>query len=159
MNQDIDVLNRRIHGIQSSLHYLHSRFLQSLEVQLSHQYHFKLSQLDTFWAQRSSFQWLQLGDRNTKFFQTAAKLHARNNHITHLVESDGSFVSSLSDMHNLAESYFTSLFRDLGSSFPIFSAHLFTMISSNDNLFLNSMPEENEVGSAVFAISLTKAPG
>lgn len=54
----------------------------------------KINQLETFWAQHSRIQWLQLGDRNTKFFQTVAKLHSRHNHIHELHTSNGNIVTS-----------------------------------------------------------------
>lgn len=62
-------------------------------------------------------------------------------------------------MHHLAESYFTSIFHDPGSSFPILPAYLPTLLSSDDNFFLNSMPDENEVCYAGFAIGSSKALG
>lgn len=106
LSKDINWLKRRIASIQASPHYFTLAFLQSLEVPLNSQYQSKLDQLETFWAQHSCIQWLQLGDRNTNYFHFAAKIHSHQNHIYELYTPDGSAVSCLNDMHSVVIPFF-----------------------------------------------------
>lgn len=116
--RDVEILKHHIMGIQASTKYFHSHFLQSLEVTLSKEYHLKLNQLKTFLAQRSRIQWLKLGDQNTNFFHSVAKMYTRRNYIHELQKPDVTIVNSMNDMHNIAQDYFHNLFSDPGDSFP-----------------------------------------
>lgn len=122
------------------------------------EYNSKLHQLETFWAQRSRVQWLKLGDKNTKYFHTIAKLHIRHNYFHELQRPDGSIVSSLKDMYETAQSFFQNLFSNPGNAFPLMTYNLPTKLSSEDNQFLTSVPHESEIRHAVFQINPNKAP-
>lgn len=104
------------------------------------EYNSKLHQLETFWAQRSRVQWLKLGDKNTKYFHTIAKLHTRHNYFHELQRPEGSMVSSLKDMYETAQSFFQNLFSNPGNAFPLMTYNLPTKLSSEDNQFLTSVP-------------------
>lgn len=102
------------------------------------EYNSKLHQLETFWAQRSRVQWLKLGDKNTKYFHTIAKLHTRHNYFHELQRPDGSIVSSLKDMYETAQSFFQNLFSNPGNAFPLMTYNLPAKLSSEDNQFLTN---------------------
>lgn len=44
---------------------------------------------EIMWAQRAKTNWLQLGDKNTKFFQTVATIRKKMNEITKVKDENG----------------------------------------------------------------------
>ncbi|GLT93129.1 hypothetical protein SLE2022_109340 [Rubroshorea leprosula] len=64
-------LKGRLEGIQNSVHYPTSRFLQSLEVELLQEYHQALHTEELFWCQKSRVKWIASGDRNTSYYHAS----------------------------------------------------------------------------------------
>lgn len=81
---------RRISGIQKSPTYPYSLFLQSLEQSLLEEYEIILQQEKDFWKLKSRVNWLNHGDRNTRFFHTIMLRRRRRNRIIALLNEDGS---------------------------------------------------------------------
>ncbi|CAJ2644330.1 unnamed protein product [Trifolium pratense] len=77
-NKDIfgDIFKRkkeildRLNGIQNSSNYGHSIFLENLEKELQDQLVVTLYQEECFWFQKSRSQWINDGDRNTKYYHS-----------------------------------------------------------------------------------------
>uniref|UniRef100_A0A803NJ60 Reverse transcriptase domain-containing protein n=1 Tax=Cannabis sativa TaxID=3483 RepID=A0A803NJ60_CANSA len=70
-----------------------------------------LEQEEMYWQQRSRIDWMQLGDRNTKYFHSKASARRSNNKITSLKTEDGSTFTSKADMSNVIQDYFSNLFK------------------------------------------------
>lgn len=66
--------------------------------------------IDSLWCQNLRVQWYLQGDHNTRFFQTMAACHFRNNHISQ-VKLNGTVFSNLIDVKNVAKEYFANLFK------------------------------------------------
>ncbi len=65
---------------------------------------------EKMWKQRSRTQWLQSGDRNTRFFHCQATQRRRRNSIQQLRDNDGVWRSSEAEIEQLLVSYYSDLF-------------------------------------------------
>lgn len=65
---------------------------------------------------KSRATWIKMGDVKTKFFHSYANNRRNINTIWELEVEYGKIVSSTKDLKIAASSYFSSLFKDLGSS-------------------------------------------
>lgn len=79
----------RINGIQKVLCSGSNRFLQQLESSLVDEFNTLLEQESVFWHQKSRIQWLQNGDRNTKFFHMTTVIRRRKNRIERWKNENG----------------------------------------------------------------------
>lgn len=160
---ELNRLQHRINGIQSSPNYHHSQFLQQLERSLLGQLALKNQQAEIFWAQRARINWLSQGDKNTRFFHVAAKIHHRRNRVVYLQTKDGLEFQDHQQISNHYLNYFKKVFQagenptnHLSLSLP---NSLESYISQAENDSLNIPPSSQEVHRALFSINLTKAPG
>uniref|UniRef100_A0A803QNQ4 CCHC-type domain-containing protein n=1 Tax=Cannabis sativa TaxID=3483 RepID=A0A803QNQ4_CANSA len=70
-----------------------------------------LEQEKIYWQQRSQIDWMQLGDKNTKFFHSKASARKSNNKISSLKTEDGTTVTSKLDMSMVIQEYFSHIFQ------------------------------------------------
>ncbi|KAA3479421.1 putative Transposon TX1 [Gossypium australe] len=68
--QTKQVLAHRIGKVQVALDRKYSRFLLELELELRVEYEKTLDDEESLWRQKSGVEWIQQGDRNTKYFHT-----------------------------------------------------------------------------------------
>ena len=67
----------------------------------------KLARIEKkFFKQKSCVRWLQVGDRNTKFFHSVIQTQAAKNTIRSLVTAQGEVLTSQSDIKKEAVTYF-----------------------------------------------------
>ncbi|KAK8370228.1 hypothetical protein V6Z12_A01G163600 [Gossypium hirsutum] len=71
---------------------------------------------EIYWAQRSRYQWLRDGDRNTRYFHARAMGRLKKNTIEKLKNKDGTWVTNSKDINNVAKNYFWRLFRSNGQN-------------------------------------------
>jgi hypothetical protein len=75
---------------------------------------FKLSRLEEqkelYWKQRAHVNWMKGGDRNTKFFHSAAMERKKMNHIRTLKTEDGGVAEAEEAKRDVAIDYFPQLF-------------------------------------------------
>ncbi|XP_020218234.1 uncharacterized protein LOC109801543 [Cajanus cajan] len=91
----------------------------SLYFQLQHQLSHQLHSMDSYWSQRAKTFWLREGDSNTKNFHAAVNIRRQKNHISTLYDSEGKKHSTLTELGNLACSYFQDLFNTLPGRFTL----------------------------------------
>uniref|UniRef100_A0A803NVQ6 Chloride channel protein n=1 Tax=Cannabis sativa TaxID=3483 RepID=A0A803NVQ6_CANSA len=65
---------------------------------------------ETYWKQRSRIQWLQLGDKNTRFFHKFASNRKRSNRIDSLTSEDGTVCHDPESILSLIQSFYSNLF-------------------------------------------------
>uniref|UniRef100_A0A803NTC1 Reverse transcriptase domain-containing protein n=1 Tax=Cannabis sativa TaxID=3483 RepID=A0A803NTC1_CANSA len=65
---------------------------------------------ETYWRQRSRIQWLNLGDKNTRFFHKFASNRKRSNRIDSLTSEDGIVFHDSDSILSLIQSYYSNLF-------------------------------------------------
>ena len=91
----IETLNDRSNDIQKQLMLSpFSMFLQEQDNKIREELMQCYASEETFWTQRAKANWLRLGDRNTKFFQTQVNMRKRSNTITKLQSDAGVWITN-----------------------------------------------------------------
>ncbi|XP_020698746.1 uncharacterized protein LOC110111291 [Dendrobium catenatum] len=65
-----------------------------------------LARIATWWRQRSKCQWMDEGEKNTRYYHTYASAKKKRNQILQIAREDGSLVSNHEDIHNIMENFF-----------------------------------------------------
>ncbi|XP_021827477.1 uncharacterized protein LOC110768097 [Prunus avium] len=150
----------RLNGIQKALCEGFNPFLSRLEVSLMDDFNKILEQEAQFWKQKSRVQWLQEGDRNTKFFHLTTVIRRRRNKIESLRNNDGMVVATALGIKALAVEHFASLFTQSHlAPTELDIPNLFPLISGEDLDVLTKDVELDEVKESLFGIGGLKAPG
>lgn len=63
------------------------------------------------WLQRSHINWLQNGDRNTRFFHEKASARYNKNYIEGLLDKDGQWQEDENKVVDIAVDFYRNLFR------------------------------------------------
>ncbi|KAI9164758.1 hypothetical protein LWI28_001407 [Acer negundo] len=77
---------------------------------LEHQLDQALSIEERYWHQRARIEWLQNGDRNTRFFHSKATARRSRNRINGLFSKEGVWVVKQSEMEEVITQYFEGIF-------------------------------------------------
>lgn len=100
----------RIAGIQQAPDYTRNCFLLDLEARLLADYSLVIQREELNWFQKSRIQWMQLGDRNTWFYQVSTISRRKANKIEVLKLDNGVFCSDPDLIKAHARTYFVNLF-------------------------------------------------
>ena len=113
--------------------------------------------------QKAKIHWLEVGDRNTKYFHNAIKGRRNRNNIVKLTKPDGSVTNDITETKAEAIRYFESM---LGSNptnnYPGLNsmANIVNKRVSQDHFeHLASIPNDDEIKRTLFSIHSNKAPG
>ena len=68
-------------------------------------------QVDVFWKQRAHVNWLEKGDKNTKFFHSWCSERRRRNRIGKHKKEDGGWVGDEVEKQEFISNHFVQLFR------------------------------------------------
>ncbi|KAI9084010.1 hypothetical protein K1719_034006 [Acacia pycnantha] len=107
-------LFRRISGIQSKLENCPescSDFLSDLESSLREELEDVCFQEELLWLQKSSSDWVCLGDRNTGYYHLKALIRRKRNCVSQLKLSDGTWSSSEAQLSSYARQFFVICIR------------------------------------------------
>lgn len=130
--------------------------INMLKAELSLQYRLE----EEYWRTKSRVQWLQAGDRNTRFFHSKTKQRRSNNRIIHISDEEGKSYMEVKDTHNQIIKYFQELYKSEGVTID---QRLLEGIPSTITEEINDLltPEvmEKEIEDAAFAINPDKSPG
>ncbi|KAK1309975.1 hypothetical protein QJS10_CPA08g00990 [Acorus calamus] len=122
------------------------------------QYNSALKTEECFLRQKSRQLWLQLGDKNTKYFYSSFKARLSRNTISCLRTADGALCSDPSFIKNSVVSYFTELLnRDSGTTVPPLTFP--RTITQTQNILLIDAITMEEVKHAVFSLKALSSPG
>jgi len=110
-------LKARLSGVQNSVHYMRSSFLQNLERELIDQYQKTLREEELFWCQKSRIEWIQSGDRNTNFYHNNVKIRRSRNKIGALKIGDD-WVTDVEVLKSHVRDYFITLFSCKDTNTP-----------------------------------------
>ncbi|XP_013630055.1 PREDICTED: uncharacterized protein LOC106335920 isoform X2 [Brassica oleracea var. oleracea] len=126
------------------------------EAELSLQYRLE----EEYWRTKSRIQWLQAGDRNTRFFHSKTKQRRSYNRIIHISDEEGKIYTEIKDVHFQIQKYFQDLYRSEGISI---SQHLLngipTTITAEINDKLTQEVTDKEIEDAAHTINPDKSPG
>ena len=154
-------LLRRLQGTQKKLDTQpFSPFLLNLERSLQEDLEETCFQEELLWIQKSSSDWVCLGDRNTSYYQTKALIRKSRNRISQLQNDDGTWLNDEADLQCHATRYFEELFS---SSEPV-APHLAIRgaFPTLNQATLDGLARDisaDEVKSALFEMKAFKAPG
>ncbi|KAK8659588.1 hypothetical protein V6N13_029787 [Hibiscus sabdariffa] len=104
------ILMAHIRSIQKSLSSCSSRFLRNLESKLLIDLKHLLDQEELIWKQKSRFDWIIQGDRNTRYFHRKAISRKQHIKITSLKLQNDAWFEDDSTFQEEAIRYFTSFF-------------------------------------------------
>ncbi|KAL6174610.1 hypothetical protein ACLB2K_051256 [Fragaria x ananassa] len=140
-----------------------STFLKQKDTQIRAELVEIWKQEEVYWAQKAKANWLNLGDRNTRFFQAQANIRKKINHISKLQDSSGNWTTNEEDMATILVQDFKKRFHQ-DSPTNVDDIHSFTsiiepVINSADNTMLLQQVTEEEIFAAVNSIGALKAPG
>ncbi|KAI9077148.1 hypothetical protein K1719_040970 [Acacia pycnantha] len=134
-------LFRRLNGIQTKLENspdASSTFLSDLETSLREEMEEVCFQEELLWLQKSSSDWLCLGDRNTNYYHMKALIRKKRNFISQLKSSDGSWITEEDQLSHLACNYFSDLYSlDVPSFIPLSLNGAFPSLSDHALMRLN----------------------
>ncbi|KAG7532469.1 Zinc finger PMZ-type [Arabidopsis thaliana x Arabidopsis arenosa] len=119
---------------------------------------------ESFFRQKSRIRWMGEGDLNTSFFHSVTTARNAGNAIRHLLKPDGSYTSSLQEVHELAVNHFSGILTTIkGQYCPALPGFLNFLIHSTcsdvqqEALFSTFTGED--IRSCLFKMPLNKTPG
>ncbi|GKU91977.1 hypothetical protein SLEP1_g5773 [Rubroshorea leprosula] len=153
------LLRARLRGIQNSPHYNHSLYLQNLEMELLEEYHKVLHAEELFWCQKSRVEWINSGDRNTRFYHASTVIRRAQNRITALKVND-SWVTDPIALKNHVQDFFVDLFSQKVTRATDIDYSCFQpKMSDEDSASLLLPISMEEVKLALFSMKGLKSPG
>uniref|UniRef100_A0A803Q1S7 Reverse transcriptase domain-containing protein n=1 Tax=Cannabis sativa TaxID=3483 RepID=A0A803Q1S7_CANSA len=117
---------------------------------------------EIYWQQRSRVTWLQLGDKNTRYFHRMASTRRSTNKILSLQRLDGTWAHDTHSILTTIEQYFTNLFQ---SQLPNNDVIEFVLSGITECLtpaeidLLQATFTATEIKTATFQLAHDKAPG
>ena len=114
---------------------------------------------ETFWKLKSRNQWLNEGDRNSKFFHAVTKNRVARNRLTSILRTNGEVIRGNVEIAKEAVGYFGDLFSSTYSDPSIVLNKINTMVTEPMNADLLADINEEEIRAALFSIGSTRAPG
>jgi hypothetical protein len=119
-----------------------------------------MEQEDIKWRQRSKTDWLQFGDKNSKFFHACANQRRRSNQIHSILDEQGLLRETQEDIGAAFTNYFNNLFATDGME------HMEEGLIAVEERVTGAMNEtllqpfnELEIRTALFQMGPLKAPG
>ncbi|OMO59932.1 reverse transcriptase [Corchorus capsularis] len=151
-------LRARINGLQRALAEHRSHQLEKLEFELVCEYNKILEQEESLWAQKSRVQWMQQGERNTRFFHLSTISRWRKNRVSMLKTDAGDWVMEGNDLRELVLNYYKGLYDvDSVERTPL-ALLQHPVITSNSIPALLKEITPGEVFNALFQMKPWKAP-
>jgi hypothetical protein len=130
------------------------------ENRIKEELHIMLEQEELKWKQRAKVNWLQNGDRNTKFFHAYANQRKKRNQISKIIDKDGRLCSSKEDIEEAFISFFKELFTaSQHLEVEPCTISLVQKVSPDMNRKLLSSFTQEEISVALSQMSPLKAPG
>jgi exonuclease III len=157
-------LEKRISKIKKELEVWRKKGIGPEQVRREEILRFKLSRLEEqkelYWKQRAHVQWMKNGDRNTKYFHSAASERRKINRIKKLRREDGSVVEDEGAMKDVVTNYFVNLFSsNAGTRVDELLDHIDPRVTPAMNELLCKEFNAQEVKEALDSIGDLKAPG
>ncbi|KAH9673087.1 reverse transcriptase domain-containing protein [Citrus sinensis] len=131
----------RLAGIQRALEWHRSRNLMDLEMNLKRELESILSQEEILWYKKSRRDWIEFGDRNTKYFHRQTIKRRRQNQIV-----------MLNDEHD-------NWIEDPGEHIPYPLVSIFPRVDEINIGKLNAGVCEDKIREVIFSMHHFKAPG
>ncbi|KAG5527030.1 hypothetical protein RHGRI_028084 [Rhododendron griersonianum] len=113
-----------------------------------------------YWHQRSRIKWLQMGDRNSRFFHLSTIHRRQRNQILKLKDKEGNWKSEPKEVAGIIKLHFQELYEGPGDrEYEDLISLIDPIISPECNASLVRNVTKEEVKMAVFEMGPLKAPG
>ncbi|KAA3485757.1 reverse transcriptase [Gossypium australe] len=152
-------LMKSLGTIQKALDQSNSRRLANLEMEVRDELESVLNHEDLLWRQKARCDWLQFGDRNTKFFHTRTIQRRNFNRILALRISNGEWCSEQETLREEAVKFFEELYGECPEPISDTPSNIFTSLKDQDIDFLKKPILNDEIKKALFDMAPLKAPG
>ena len=149
----------RLEGINLKLSEQHNPFLHNLQKELWRELDSLLLQEEVFWFQKARKDWLQYGDRNTKFFHSSTLIRRKRNKIEALRKDDGEWTVEENELMGMATTYYKKLYHSepISNEFPLQGC--FPPLAMESLAQIQAPFSCDEIKQAVFSIGAFKVPG
>ncbi|KAA3475693.1 Retrovirus-related Pol polyprotein LINE-1 [Gossypium australe] len=152
-------LLKSIGTIQKAMDQSSSSRLVNLEMEVRDELENVLNHEELLWRQKARCDWLQFGDRNTKFFHSRTMQRRKFNRILALRISSREWCFEQDILSDEAVKFFEDLYGENPSPMPDIPSDIFTSLKENDIHFLNKPVLNEEIKKALFDMAPLKAPG
>lgn len=113
-----------------------------------------------YWREKANLRWMQEGDRNTKDFHNVVMQRRQQNFILKIRDDNGNWVRDPAVMSEMAVDYYQKLFSSQGSYDPDrLVESIPQLISDEQNVWLCSIPSDDEIKEAVHSMAPDSSPG
>ncbi|CAE5958045.1 unnamed protein product [Arabidopsis arenosa] len=131
-------------------------YIMDLKRKLQHEYQLE----EEFWRTKSRIQWMQAGDKNTKYFHAKTQQRRSHNRITSIQDTHGTIQKSEKEIQKVVHSYFTDVYSSSGSNNlePVLQ-HIQSKVTVEMNQQLTKPVSEGEIYQALSHMNVDKAPG
>ncbi|KAH9751258.1 putative ribonuclease H protein [Citrus sinensis] len=134
--------------------------LMDLEVTLKRELESILSQEEILWFQKSRRDWIEFGDRNTKYFHRQTIQRRRQNQIVMLKDEHGNWIEDVDIIKAHAVTFFKDLYtKEPGEHIPYPLVSMFPKVEEINLGKLNAGVCEDDIREAIFSMHPFKAPG
>ncbi|KAA3460126.1 reverse transcriptase [Gossypium australe] len=145
--------------IQKALDQSNSRRLANLEMEVRDELESVLNHEELLWRQKARCDWLQFGDRNTKFFHNRTMQRRKFNRIMAIRISDGEWCSEQETLREEAVKFFEDLYGECSEPISDIPSNIFPSLKEQDIDFLKKPILNDEIKKALFDMAPLKAPG
>ncbi|KAH1083899.1 hypothetical protein J1N35_023660 [Gossypium stocksii] len=150
---------RSLNNIQKAFDHFPFSQLAQKELKTRDELENVLDHEDLLWRQKVQYDWLQLGDRNTKFYHSRTIKMRKFNHISTLRIDGSDWCSDQELLKSKAVEFFEKRYGETPPALrgtPYFD---FPNLSSSDISFLEDDAIDEEIKKALFDIAPLKASG
>ncbi|XP_050207419.1 uncharacterized protein LOC126656837 [Mercurialis annua] len=155
-----NILLARVRVIQRARMYYNFAKLDSLESALTKDLEDTLYQEELLWLQKSRYDWIIDGDRNSAFFHKKVKQRRRQNRILMLKDDNGVYIDDQSKLQQMAMDYYKSLFKaDIVNNGTDLISGAFPSLNSDVLEKLSKSVSDEDIKQALWDMKPLKAPG
>ncbi|KAA3453503.1 reverse transcriptase [Gossypium australe] len=152
-------LLRSLGNIQKAMDQSTSRRLANLEVEVRDELENVLNHEELLWRQKARCDWLQFGDKNTKFFHRRTMQRRKFNCILALHLSNGEWCSEQDILSDEAVKFLENLYGENPSPMYNIPSNIFPSLEEQDIDFLKKAVTNDEIKKALFNMAPLKASG
>ncbi|GLT45910.1 hypothetical protein SLA2020_197060 [Shorea laevis] len=118
------------------------------------------AQAEAHWFQRARVNWINFGDKNTKYFHAVATKRRQNNHIFQLKDDTGRILDREDTLLDYVHSYFQQAYSSQNTpNYNMLTELIQPSISTQMNEDLCKEVSDAEIKTVVFQLGAYKAPG
>jgi hypothetical protein len=162
--ESIGDLERSIFSLKKKLEICRRSPISQSQINREQILKYKLQKLETkrdlHWKQRAHVNWLQKGDKNTKFFHSFASHRKKNNSIKKLIKENGEVVEKDEELKEVVTQYYNKLFTSTaGKKLEETIQQVSHRVTSAMNDMLLQEFTREEIREALYMMGDLKAPG